>query len=403
MIIAKEQNIKCSINHSTDKASANKKAAVITPCGDTAEKNSAIVLLDKMNSSAQGSLDAQINRTGWIGKTTDITADILGSKYCKKDLSEFLIQNRADIDSLKQANKDGNFNSKFFNIFGVNYNAENVKNFEKIFDKQAKIQAATEISNNTNKQLGDYVKFFEKNNNLEKIERDSQLKQGLPNLDDKIEEFEKALISITGDKDISKKLDKSNRDFGVSEREQKINAYTEFARNLISRDKAAVDELKDGKSFLELKKEYNDAYKKAFGSKNNVSRKVMEYSVLQKARAYFFKLYSLRYGLKAISLAAGAMSIPTKAVVRSSMKFGMDTANEVTKKEDNKLNKEKVKKFAKNSFFSGMSYATKLKLYKELPKIHSDNKYIEYVLNEIRKMLINYTTDKVTDEIKVKV
>ncbi|MGN0015326.1 MAG: hypothetical protein ACI37T_07920 [Candidatus Gastranaerophilaceae bacterium] len=385
------------------KTSENEKAAVITPHGDTAEKNFAIVLLNRINKQAQDTLNTQVSHTGWIGKTTDLAADVLGSKYCKKDLSELLIQNRADIDTLEQANEDGNFNSKFFDIFGVNYNAENIKNFEKIFDKQAKIQAAKGVLNNTNKKLGGYVKFFEENSDLEQIERNLKIKNDVPNIDKKLDEFGKALISVTGDKNILKELNKKNKDFGKSEREQRISTYTELARELISRDKKALEDLKEGKSSIELKKEFNESYKKAFGSKNNVNRKVMEYSVLQKARAYFFKLYSLRYGLKAVALATGPLSIPAKAMIRSSMKFGMDTANVVTKKEDNKLTKNTVTKLAKNAVFSGISYATKLKLYKEIPKIHSNNKYIEYGFNEIRKLLIRLTTDKVTNEIKSKV
>lgn len=392
--IGQQQNI-CQVPNAEKTFKIKNKAPA-------AEKhNTAITVLSELHKDAQTSFDKQVSLSGWIGKTTDFAADVLGSNYCKKEIQDDIYKNESDIEVLKQADKEGNFNAKFFEVFGVNYDEKSVKSFKEVYDKNVDIKIAKKTAKDNQNALNRYVNFFTKNGDLDKIERGGEEAQNnLPNMDKQLDKFEKNLAAILGGKEILNAISVEKNLSGSLSKDEKIELYKDIAHNIMAHDDNKVKELTGGKSDKELKKEYNKAYKEAFGSKNNINKKVSEYAMAQKARKYMLKVYSLKYGVKGIVAMAGPLKPVTKAAIRSAAKFAMDSADVITREQDNNLDKKKVKNLAKNSALSGLNYLSVVKLYKAVPKVEADNDIVDYSLNEARKFSIRWASGKVRDKIK---
>jgi hypothetical protein len=396
-------NQKCNENKNNLTETISKSKVELIQSGyKSKEHNSALIVLTELNNEAQTKFDKEINKNGWIGKTADKTSEIVGSHLCKERIEEKINQNRADIEALEQANADGNFNSKFFEIYGKNYDKQAVEEFKAIYDKTAEIKATKQIAKNNEKALNKYIKYFQEISNIEE-EKHYSIKTD-KNPDEELKKFEKNLAIAVGGEQILNNIYEQNKEKGVSDRQQKIDIYIDLAQSIMEQDKAKIEELTESKPDIILMKEYTQAYGKAFGYKNDINRDVTEYALAQKARKYAIKVASLQMSVTGVGLTTGmAMTPLNKAGVRVLSKFGMDTADTKTRKENNELNKQTMKKITKNSLIYGCTYLTRLKLYKTLPKIMESDSLISYGIEQLRKFGIQLVTGQVQEQVKKKI
>lgn len=359
--------------------------------------STAISSLKSLNIKAQNAFDKQLQADGWSGKLADKISCLWGSKKRSKLVSEDIQANKADIEHLQNAANEGNFESEFFNIFGVKYDKEAIDNFEKVSDKYTLIQSSTQIADYTESHLRKYTQFFEKHAdsinpespNFNKTKKHPPVAETLAN-------YKQELAKLVGGEENLQKLALSKMpNFITASREEEIEVYNHIAEGLIYTSKATAEKLKEGKKDKQIQKEYDEAFAKAYGKKNNIQKRVTDYVKAQQIRSVALKDIAMS-GIIGTTLALSGTTIPaiTGAAVTTVGYFGMDIADLATNKIDNSedMSKDAIKDRIKYSLLYGAEYFVAYSLYDIIPAAESSNKVLNSSLNIARTLGIELST-----------
>ncbi len=364
--------------------------------------SSTITTLESLQIKAQTAFDKQRQLDGWNGKFADKISVLWGSKKRSAVVSEDLKTSKAEIEHLSNAAKDGNFESEFFDIFGVNYDKEKIDNFEQASKKYTLIKSAQTMADFTEHSLRKYVDFFIDNAdsvNPESPSFDRYKKH--PPIAQTLSNYEAELAKFVGGKENLQKLATTKMNhFICASREEKIEVYGEIAEGLIYTSKATASKLKGDKKDSEIQKEYDNAYAEAYGTKNNIQKKVTDYVKAQQIRATAVKDLAIS-GIIGAAIATSGTSVP--ALLGSGITvggyIGMDLAELATNQIDNSqdMTKDSVKDIVKCALLSGAEYFIGSKLYDVIPAARTGKKVLDTTLNLARTLSIEFSTAFVSE------
>lgn len=369
----------------------------------TASKfNTAIDALNLMNTKAQTAFDRQKAYDGWSGKLADKLSALWGSKNRASLVSDDLHMHKAQVENLENAARVGNFKSEFYKTFGVGYNEEAINKFETASAKYTLIKSAEQIADYTEKCLSEHVNFFDKHKNSINPENPNFDEYGKhANIDKKFGEFKEELTKIIGGKENLKELELAKRpDFITLSKEEQIDVYKDIAQTLIYTTNATAEKLKNGKSDKEIQKDYDEAYKAAYGDKNNIQKRVDKYIKTQQIRSTALKDVMMS-GIIGATIALTKTSTP--ALVGSAVTtvgyMGMDLADLATNKIDNKedMSEAALKDIVKCAVICGAEYLVGSKIYDVIPEANSKNKVLNGALNTARTLGIELSVAFVSE------
>ncbi len=364
--------------------------------------NTTIDALNLMNVKAQTAFDRQLAYDGWSGKLADKISCLWSSKNRASLVSDDLQVHKMQIENLENAARVGNFRSEFFKTFGVNYDEEAIKDYEKASAKYTLIKSADQVADYTKEHLTEYTNFFTKHKNSINPESPDFDKHGRHvDVEKKLDGFKEELTKIVGGKENLKVLELSKRpDFITLSREEQIDVYKDIAEGLIYTSAETAEKLKHGKKIDEIQKEYDEAYKKAFGETNNIQKRVDKYIKTQQIRSTALKDVAMS-GIIGATIALSKTSLPTLtgAAVSTVGYIGMDLADLATNKIDNKedMSEEAVKDVVKCAVLSGVEYIVGSKMYDIIPEANSKNQVLNSALNTARTLGIELSVAFVSE------
>lgn len=357
----------------------------------TTQFDDTISILNSIQSQAERTFNKHIAQQGWCGRVADKISTLWGSKNRTNILEDDLNKSRAEIENLQRAACEGNFKSEFFKTFGVNYDEQAVKEFEQQSQQYTLTQASEQMADFAEKSLSKHIKFFAEN--ADTINPESpKFNPGkkIPDIATKMEEYEKDLAKFVGGKENLQKLANTKRnDFICLSREDKIEVYNDIAEGLIYTYRETANKLKHGKSDKEIKKEYDKAYSKAFGTTNNIQKRVSNYVKAQQIRTTAVSDLAVS-GMIGAAIAITGTTAPALlgAGLTTASYIGLDLSELATNKIDNSkdLNKENVKDIIKCSLISGAEYLIGTKMYDIIPSARTGKKIIDNTLDVARTL-----------------
>lgn len=366
------------------------------------EYNSAISLLDSMNSKAQRAFDRRLEYEGWSGKLAEKISTLWCSKNRASLVSEDLQIHKSQIERLDLAKKNGNFKSEFFNVFGINYDKKAIKDFEEVSARYTVIKSAEQIAEYTEESLSEYTKFFTKHrNSINPESPDFKSSKKVVNIDQKLEEFKSELTKMVGGKENLRDIEMLKRkDYLTLSKEEQVDLYTDIAEGLIYTSKETAKMLKGDKKDKEIQKEYDNAYKKAFGEDNNIQKRVDKYIKTQQIRSTALKDVAMS-GIIGATLAITKTQTPALvgAAVSTVGYIGMDLSdlavNKIPNKED--MGEDVVKDIVKCSAIIGLEYLVGTKMYDVIPEAKTCNKHLNNALEAARTLGIELSVAFVSE------
>lgn len=366
------------------------------------EIKSTLTTLKSLQVKADTTFQKQQMVNGWISRFSDKLSVLWGSKNRASLVEDDLQMNRHYIENLDAAAREGNFRAEFYKTYGVNYNREKIEAFDKQSAKYTSIKVAEQIAEQADEKLGGFVKYFEKNRN--------SINPESPNFDpyakhapiaSKFEEYQAELEKFVGGKENLQKFAALKRSyFPVASREEQIEVYNEIALGLIHTYDTTAQKLKEGKTDKEIQKEYDQAYKEAFGEKNNIQKRVSDYVKAQQIRTVVVEDFAVAGLIGAvIGLTGPASPALVGAGLSTASYIGLDLSELATNKIDNSIDmdKEAVKDVIKCSAIVGLEYFVGTKLYDVVPEIKTGKKVLDSALDVARTLGIELSTAFVSE------
>lgn len=364
--------------------------------------NTAVDVLNTMNNKAERDFKSQLAMDGWSAKLGEKICSIFGSKKTSTIIEKDIKTNKAEIEHLKKAAMNGTFEDEFKDIFGVKYDKNAVNEFKTVSEKYALVESSQKLADNTKTTLTKYIDFFEENKkSINPESEDFDRYKKTQNIDEKLNKYEQTLYKYTGGKENFDKLAAARRkDFATLSREDRLDVYNDIANGLIYTTEKTAEALKHGKTDNELKKEYDLAYEKAFGTKNNIQKKVADYILTQQIRSIAVKDIAVS-GIVGAAIATSGTTLPalTGAAVTTFSYMGMDTLDLATNNIDDSLDltNNSVKEIVKYSLIYGAEYFVGSKLYDIVPTAETGNKVLNGVLDVARTTGIELSTAFVSE------
>ena len=361
------------------------------------EFSNTINTLTTMHDKARKSFNEQVALDGWSGKFADKISVLWGSKNRASLVNQDLKTFSQNINKLDKAAQSGNFRNEFREIFGVDFDKDAVDNFQKISENRTLIQASNKIAVETNKKLGSYVSYFDKkadylspdkfsDNNHKKFE-EARVKLG---------EFKKNLSSVIGGENSLKELASAeNKDFEKLTNEEKAKLYLQISKQLITASQETAKGIRGNKTDKEIQKEYDEAYTKAYGSDNDIVKRVDKYIRSQQVGAMLVR-DSLLAGVIGASIALTGTSYPITmgSGITLAGNIGLDFSEYLTNNTDNKidLSKKEVKIILKDAAITGLEYMAGSALYEVIPMANTASSLVNGALNTARTLGIELST-----------
>ena len=352
--------------------------------------------LTEIHDRAKITFEKQVALDGWSGKLADKISALWGSKNRASLVNQDLKAFSHDIEDLNNAAQNGNFRAKFKEKFGVDFNKEAIDNFEKISEKNTSIQISKKLATDVNKNLGSYVSYFEKKADYLSPKEYSDKAHGrFEEARVKFGEFKRNLSSMVGgEKNLKELASAETENFAAITTEEQVKIYTQIAKQLITTSKETAKNIQGDKSDKEIQKEYDEAYKNAFGE-NNIIKRVDKYVRSQQVGAVFVR-DSLLAGAIGATIATSGTAYPI--LVGSGMSvvgnIGLDVSEMVTNNTDNKidLSKKEVRTIVKDAAITGAEYMIGSALYEVIPMANTGSKIANGALNVARTLGIELST-----------
>lgn len=356
--------------------------------------------LNKTAQTAQDSLDKQLATEGWSGKTADAISILWNSKN-----RAVLVQ--ADIDSYKNqvaeldaSIKTDSFNDEFKKMFEVDYNHSNIARYNKKAEQLETAQTFDCIAKFTEEKLGKNVEIYNKNSGklqdlIEKRINPYAQTGSIPiynhttTKDQIFDNMENSLVEILGDKKVLDVILSANGlDSEKASKEDKYKMYGYLSNFIVETSKASAKKSLKGQTLEQIQEDYNKSYEKAYGTKNDIIKRVDKYNASQKTGAACVKFVA-----NVILNTLGPGSILGSCVYSAGKSIAFDIADSKTKDIDRDLDWKSIGVSAGLSGVSGivnriivMKYAGDVAAKILGGKTSPDNfgsKLVKFVVDEI--------------------
>lgn len=273
--------------------------------------------------NAKASFQQQKDSEGWVGKTVDALSAAWNSQnraeLVEADINKFETQ----LTELTNSTSEAEFNTKFKEMYGVDYNPVMVKGYEK---RQEQMEAVN-IAYTTEQEFNESAVELLKNDTLrEKTQTDMDGRT--VTTETKADVLNNAINNLSntlGIKDKNTLMQLAGIKAGDSQDVQWAK-MREFATGISSNLHSTVDELTGGKGFKAFANESQKMYNAAFGTKNDIARRVEIYNQSQRNGEM-----ALKGGAKVIL--AGAATICTgNPLVGGMIVAGIDASVDISDK-----------------------------------------------------------------------
>lgn len=374
-----------------------KETPQTNPVNIREEYSNTIKTLSSMHDKAKDAFDSQIAADGWSGKLVDKLSALWFSKNRASLVKNDLIKFDNQVKALDTAAKKGNFRAKFKETFGVDFNRDLIDKYEQVSKKNTLVVISSELAAKTEEKLKPYISYFEENSKYltpKSHNEKSQIK--FAEADKKFDEFEMNISDFFGGKDnLYSNTVFQKEHYSELPKEDKAEILSQIAEQLIEGANSTAKEFRGGKKDEQLQKEYDEAFKKAFGSKNDIVKRVDKYVRSQQIGAVFIR-DSILAGAIGATIATSGTAYP--ALVGSGVTFvgcaGLDMSEYLTNNVDNKedMSKDVVKDIIKDAAISGVEYMVGSKLYDFIPVAKTASPLLNGTLNTARIMGIELPT-----------
>ena len=408
-IVSKFSNRKFNLNRFVQKPDSFERTLPVNfkgQSGHAEEYSSVVNSLDITCHKAQVSLNGQIASDGWAGKTADFVSGLWNSKNRAHLVQADIDAYASQVKDLKASIKERNFKSKFKEIFDTEYNHADIVNYEKKANAFKQAVTADCIAQITKKKLSKDLNLFKQTKGILKDNVEQRISYMAPvgsipvyyvttPKEDVLSGLENSLVEVVGSKEVlNKSLKQNGVDVEHISDDDKYKAYGVMAEYLIETSKATSEKCRDGKSLADMKKEYEDAYKTAYGTKNNIQERVDKYNRSQEIGAAVVKGVVRAGASAAITLAmpaAGFAKILSGAATTFAVKVAADSSDKATNEIDNSidLDSKSVQKIIKNAAISAAeNFATK-GLSSIIPVVDTGNDFINEMLEQGKGVVVD--------------
>lgn len=361
--------------------------------------NNVIKSLTLTNDNAQFALEGQIASDGWAGKTADWISGAWNSKNRAHLVKADIEVQRQQVKDLEASIKQGKFEEKFEDIFGVKYNQEAIDNYAEKAD-DFKLAVTTKcMADITKEKIGKQLKQFKENKGELK---DVRTQKVMPYLitganplytviikkEDTFNDLKEGLIDLLGSEErLNKLVNKNGFNTEKDSMEKLYKGYGAVADYLYETSKSTAEKCRDGKDLEQLKEEYENAYTIAYGDQNDIQERVDKYNRSQEIGAAAVRGV-VRAGMLAATVAtiAPATAIGSLAVGAAgtfSAKMIAEVTDKMTNDIDNSidLSSKNVRKMLRSSAISSADYIASGGLKKIIPGLSTSSEILNSVVN----------------------
>lgn len=257
------------------------------------------------------SFNHQMKKDGWAADVADAVSYIWNNdlwsatgntaRQVRKDLATYHNQ----LDGLRTAYRQGDaqFKAKFKETFGVEYSQKNIETYNA--KKQKLSQVSTAVA--TEKSVTARMDKLFKDGNTSAIQKEMQSLLGLSNSD---------MAKL------KQKLQKEGKSLDMN---YMRSLYSDIKKGLAENTKKALN----GKTLQQYQSEMDSAYKKAFGTRNDIVERVENYNASQDTGAQVVKTTTKIVGSAVIAVASGgsASGLLIAAVGSAALSFGVDASD----------------------------------------------------------------------------
>ena len=316
---------------------------------------------------------------------------------------------------MKKSVKEDKFTDKFKEIFGVDYKQSNIRKYEKIA-KQFNMAVTTKaVSDIVSTKLKEDLDIYNKNKGelKDKIERVPNYYANTGSVpyfnkttkkEDILKNLENNLVSIVGSKDtLNASLKASGMDTKKMSDQEKYSAYGLMANFLIETTKQTSINLSHGKNIKELKKEYDDAYVKAYGTKNHIQERVDKYNrsqIIGAAAVRGVTRSALGTLVMLTAPEAGFANLVSKVATTAGVKMLIDGSDKMTYKTENAFDSKTFKKLLHSSAISGAEKFAIGILDNIIPCAGTGYDVLDEVLTQTRDVAVETSVGMVAEKLK---
>lgn len=355
--------------------------------------------LKKTADNAQTALNGQLASDGWAGKVADAVSVLWNSKNRAALVQTDIDQYKKQVKALDSSIKEDNFKEKYKEMFDVEYKHSNIFNYGKKAQQLETAVTADCTAKLIENKLSDSMNTYKKlSGNLKDVSEQKisymaptgscPVYTQITTKDEIFENMEKSLIDVFGSKDVLNSVLKAgNIDTEKTSKEDKYKAYGFVADFLINTSKETAKECTKGQSLEQIKTDYDAAYEKAYGTKNNIQERVDKYCRSQEIGAAAVRGVTR----SALAIAATLVNPPTgitKIALNSAMTFGIKVAVDGSDKLTNDVNtsvdfnSKAIKKLVKSAAISAAEKFATGCAHSFIPDFDTGNEVADTILNQ---------------------
>lgn len=371
--------------------------------------------LETIGDNAQLSLDGQLMSEGWAGKVADTVSILWNSKNRAVLVQQDINTYNQQIDELKDSIKEKNFPEKFKEIFGIDYNASNIKKYNKTV-KQFKVAVTTQaMSDIISKKLSDDLKIFRENDGKLKDKVEKQINPyamtgSVPyfyhttSKEKVFENMENSLVSIVGSKEsLENTLKASGMDTEKMSMDEKYSAYGVMAEFLDETMKDMAKNVCKGKTLKELQKEYDESYEHAYGHTNDIQERVDKYNRSQEIGAAAVR-GTTRSVLSALVLLTAPEASFAKIVAKSATTMGIkilvDGTDKLSSEKEDALDSKNFKKLVRSASISGTEKLASGVLGSVVPAFDTGYQFLDEILEQGKEVATDTVLGLTSEKLK---
>lgn len=365
--------------------------------------------LTLFSNNAEKSFEKQYKEDGFFAKSVDAISVLWLSQNRSKVVKQDLDTYNKHIEELNQSIKKGNFEQKFEEIFKVKYEQENIDKFNEANDRLILASTTKYMSDTVNEKLKNDLKIAkdlngELKDHVTKTFIPMAPTGSIPYIYTKtpektvFENMEKAITDAVGGKDaLSGMLESQNLKADATQKD-KYRAYYNIAKFLTDTSKMTAEKCCKGKTQKELKKDYDEAYLKAFGKKNDIQKRVDNYNRSQQIGSSMLQC-GVENPVRLALLGLFKLTNPLATIPLSvALGYGLDLLENATDKvKENDFLKNSTKELMEETTQSYVDYAIKTGMEMMLPNFKTGNEIINTILSTARRTTVTVTTNMVSE------
>ena len=366
--------------------------------------------LTLFNINAQNAFDAQYKKGGLFAKSVDNISSLWFSKNRYKLVKEDLETYKNQVDELSKSIDKGTFTSKFEDVFGIKYDQKNIDKYNEANQRLMLASTTKYMADTINEKLevdlriskenkGKLAGYFDLKMTPYSSTGSNPVYYERYNKETVYNRMEKAITEVVGGKDVLNNMLISQNIKENSTKEEKYTAYSNIANFLTQTSNMTAKRCSDGKDLKDLTKDYNEAYENAFGTKNNIQKRVDNYNRSQQIGASMLKT-GVKNPIKLALIGLAGLANPLAAIPTGvALSFGIDMLEKATNndKKDGEFSPETIQRLMKDTALSYADYVIEAGVNAILPNFTTGNAIINTILSTARKTTLDVTTSMISE------